>query len=485
MVLGPDDLIGQFILSQLPSNLPESWPRRSIGAWHLGTHPALPVRQIIASDSTVIGWLLGYPINAQARLVMEDIRFPVTPGIADISDQFESFLYAYGGRFAAVLLTPQASRFYLDPCGSLAAVFSSARQIVASTASLIPYPPEDDDNHELIKAMEKPQEDSYYPFGLTPRRSVERLLPSHFLDLQTWLVIRHWPRGEIFPAKNVREVVRELADLLKNNISAIACHYPLHLAMTAGRDSRMLLACSREHIDNIILYTVSTPNAGGRLDCHLAPKIAARFGLKHVLLRYEVADEGQIKQWEYRTGNCVHGLIMNWNPSFKGLDPRRAVLLGAAGELGRGFHWRRGDTESSSVSAADLLIKSQMPQTPQTLARAQWWLDGLPVRNALTIWGLLYNETFNGCWFGPVNYGLVSNALYIWPLCQRRIIEIMLSLPLEYRRCHRLPEELVEDEWPKLLSLPFNWFVGIRRYLYAVAWRARSLRGKMAALVKF
>jgi len=464
--------------------MPESWSRRSIDTWYLGTHPVLPVRQIIASDSTVIGWLLGYPIDAQARLVTEDIRFPVSPDIADISDQFESSLYAYGGRFAAVLVTKQTSRFYLDPCGSLAAVFSSQQQIVASTASLIPYPSEDDKNHELIKATENPHEDSYYPFGLTPRRSVERLLPSHFLDLQTWTSVRHWPKGEVIPVKNAREVVRELAVILKNNISAIAHHYPLHLAITAGRDSRMLLACAREHIDNTILYTVAAPNAGGRLDCHLAPKIAAQFGLKHILLRFENANDAQIKQWEYRTGNCVHGPIMNWNTSFKRLDPHRAVLLGAAGELGRGFHWRKGDAESSSISAADLLIKSQMPKIPETLARARQWLDGLPVRNALTIWGLLYNETFNGCWFGPANYGLVSNALYIWPLCHRRIIEIMLSLPMEYRRNHSLPVELVENEWPELLSLPFNWFVGIRRYLYAVTWRVKSFRKTMVALVK-
>ena len=66
----------------------------------------------------------------------------------------------------------------------------------------------------------------------------------------------------------------------------------------------------------------------------------------------------------------------------------------------------------------------------------------LPVRNALTTWGLLYNEEFNGCWFGPLLYSLETRTP-IFPFCHRRILEITLSLPADYRRANRMPEDLI------------------------------------------
>jgi len=484
MALGPDDLIGQFILCRLPGNIPATWRRRNIGPWHLGYHPTLPVQEIIAADSTVIGWLLGYPISAQARLITEDVHFDVSPGASDAPEQFESLLYTQGGRFAAVFLGREASRVYLDPCGSLAAVFCPKQQIIASTASLIPYLNNDDDNHELIRVIEIPHEDTCYPFGLTPRRSVERLLPSHYLDLESWQAVRHWPKKEIDMVQDVPQAVLELASILKNNIYALAREYPVYLALTAGRDSRMLLACSREYLDKIAFFTVTVPNAGGRLDCQITPKMAKKFGLNHVIIPFVYASASQANGFLYRTGSCVHGLYSQIDLAYRRLGPQRPVLLGAAGELGRGFHWRKGDTETSRITADDLLLKSQMPNTPQIHQRAQRWLAGLPLKSALTIWGLLYNELFNGCWFGPLLYGWVSNAFCLFPFCHQRLIEIMLSLPAEYRRSNSLPIDLVKNLWPELLSLPFNWFVGLQRWRYSATWRLAQFREKLYTILK-
>ncbi len=477
--LGVEELVGQFILSRSVSVLLETWSRRALGGWHLGFHPTLPVLDIQGSDSTVIGWLLGYPIDAETRLLREEVHFEITNGIRKADEQFEEWLYSHGGRFAAVFLDPETSRVYLDPCGSLAAVFCPEQQIVASTSSLIPYLNKNDDNHELIQTIEAMPEDTCYPFSLTHRRSVKRLLPSHYLDLERWQAIRHWPKGEIDVVQDVSEAVRELASLLKNNISAIARDYPLHLALTAGRDSRMLLACTREHVDRTLLYTVSGPGPGKILDWHIASRLARKNGLHLVQLHYKPAPAKEIEQWESRTGHCVHGSIKEWNSLFRNLDSHRAVLCGASGELGRGFHFRAGDTETSLISVEDLLEKSQMPNLPEIHRRAQQWRNELPIHNALTIWGLLYNETFNGSWFGPVHYGFTHNALYIWPFCHRRIIEIMLGLPREYRLDNRLPSDVVAQEWPELLHLPFNWYVGFRRYTYGLKWRWRRLKQKL------
>ena len=219
MALCPDDLVGQFVLCQSLSNIPESWSRRTIGSWHLGFHSTLSVLDILGSDSTVIGWLLGYPIDSEAQLVREEVRFSFSPGASDAAEQFETALYTYGGRFAAILVSPQSTRFYVDPCGSLAAVFCREQQTVASTSTLIPYSEASKDNQELIDQVMIPGTDNWYPFGLTSRYGVERVMPNHYLDLNSWEVIRHWPQEEIVTLTDAGAAVSEFVSLVKNNIS--------------------------------------------------------------------------------------------------------------------------------------------------------------------------------------------------------------------------------------------------------------------------
>jgi len=476
MIFDYDDLVGQFILCRNENDIPAPWTMRRHGSWYLGVHVALPVVEILASDSAMIGWLLGYPIHPEGLLVTETVRFSFSSKVSQVSAQFESSLYAYGGRFAAVCFATQTPRLYLDPCGTLAAVFSPKQQMVASTTTLIPRLDDQDDNHELIRALDIPGKDAYYPFGLTSRRSVARLLPNHFLDLETWQAVRHWPSQEFTPVDKLPDAVNEMAHLLKNNITAVVRKHPLYMSLTAGRDSRMLLACARPHLHDISFVTFGVPQSWGLLDKQVAPRIAKRLHLKHSFLPYEQPSENELNEWLNRTGYCIRG--SQWVRTYNRLDPQRAVLMGAAGELGRGFHWRKGDTESSPICADDLLLKRDLPITTEIKSRARQWLENLPVKNTLTIWGLLYNELFNGCWFGPLLYGFKYNPLYIWPFSQRRIIEIMMSLPADYRRNNILPVELIKSHWPELLRIPFNWPIGIKRYFYAVKWRTDLIRRK-------
>ena len=389
MVLGPDDLIGQFILCRSLDDIPESWVRKTSGTWHLGFHPSLPVQEIIASDSSVTGWILGYPISPQARLITEDVRFSFSPDADDAPERFESSLYTYGGRFAAVFIGSHSSRFYLDPCGSLAAVFCGKQQIVASTSTLIPYKQSSKDNHELISTVMIPGTDNWYPFGLTSRHSVERLIPNHYLDLESWETVRHWPKREISTCTDVPLAVNELISLLKNNLSAIAGDFPSYMELTAGRDTRILLACAREHLENITFFTFVIPGGQGKIDVPICVRMVKQLGLHHMFLPFEQASESELKAFYYRTGHSVDGRAAHFLRMYNRLEPQHPILRGVGGEIGRGFHWRQGATESSPVSVSDILDHTQRLshtwEHPEVKNRAQKWLAGLPLNNSLTI----------------------------------------------------------------------------------------------------
>jgi len=91
-----------------------------------------------------------------------------------------------------------------------------------------------------------PESGSYYPFGLTPYRHVRRVLPNHYLDLEGWKAVRHWPgKAELTVDYDTDRAVKEIVSIIKNNLQAISKRYRIHMGLTAGRDTRLLLACSR------------------------------------------------------------------------------------------------------------------------------------------------------------------------------------------------------------------------------------------------
>ncbi|MBG1241904.1 hypothetical protein [Nostoc sp. NZL] len=468
MITNVNSLIGQFILCQIENYIPKNWNTRRSGSWCLGFHPDLPVIEILASDSSSIGWLLGYPIDTNGLLLNKSLQISVSPKDSSAASQLESSLYAFGGRFLAIFLTSDISRVYLDPFGSLSTVFCAQQQIVASSTALIPYSEDSKDNYELINTLDIPRKDNWYPFGLTPRHSVERLLPNHFLDLKNWQSTRHWPIDEItmIQDEDVERSVYEIVSIVKNNITALVRNYPLYMSLTAGRDSRMLLACAREHLKNLEFFTIRIPDKGGRLDCEVASKMAKSYGLNHRVIEFEEATETELNEWLYRTGNCVAGRTWRNVRTLKQLDPQRGILIAIGSGVGRSQNWSGSDTESTFIDSNELLQRLKLPVTAYLKKQANQWLTNLAINNSFTILDFLHIEQKLGCWAGPQHYGHITSAFRAYPFCHRKIIEIMLSLPPDYKRSQMLANDLIKNLYPELLMFPFNEPIGLKRYFW-------------------
>jgi hypothetical protein len=240
------NLAGQFVLSTTEGYVPGRWEVRRHGSWCLAAHPKLPVVEMLASDGARLGWLIGYPIHPEHGLLSSTIIVPNELTAPDAVASAERSIYELGGRFAAIYLVGEHPRVYLDPCGSLGAVFCAARRIVASSTNLIPYSARTGDNQPLISALGLPGKDAYFPFGLTPRRGIERLLTNHILDLTTWETSRHWPRpGELSLRREPGGAVAEIASILERQIQAVTRTGPMYMGLTAGVHTRMMLACVR------------------------------------------------------------------------------------------------------------------------------------------------------------------------------------------------------------------------------------------------
>lgn len=472
MSIRKNEFDGQFVLSKSDKRIPDKWEIRKINSWFLSSHKTLPVIELSQANGQAIGWLLGHPITEKAELLNSKVLLHdnlCSP------DQFESWLCSLSGRFACIYLKSETQRIYLDSCGSLAVVYSVDHQSVASTTTLLADLAVDGD-HQLIQALGMPESDAWYPSGLTPMKSVRRLLPNHYLDLEKWESVRHWPKaGDLNLVTDFQSTVKTVVKCLKKNIVAVSKQFPLQMSLTAGRDSRMLLACSRDVLHRIKFHTGVWVPSG--VDSEIGRQLAKKLKLNHVTLSVKLATKEELDDWQIRTGHCVSGEIWRIHPTSRKIDPHRAFLPGCAGEVGRAYYWRDGDENLSCLTAFEILKRMKLPGFHKIVASTESWLNEISHLDWNAILDLTYIEQRLGCWAGPLQYGQDGmHKARLFPFNDRAIFRAILNSPVEPRRRQMLADDILASEWPELLDLPFNKLTGAagllqagRNIIYSVA----------------
>ncbi|RMZ61850.1 hypothetical protein D9U34_22125, partial [Vibrio anguillarum] len=74
---------------------------------------------------------------------------------------------------------------------------------------------------------------------------IEKVLPNHALSIRDMKVVRYWPQVE-FKYHDINQVVTEVAEELKAILKAFSEVSPLSIAVTAGNDSRVMAAATKE-----------------------------------------------------------------------------------------------------------------------------------------------------------------------------------------------------------------------------------------------
>lgn len=471
---------GQFVLGRGEVRYPEGWLTERAGSWVLARHPSLPGIRMTDSGGRALGWMLGFPIDSGGELLRGggELRLPWPPGGFD--DGVEPFVYGHGGRFLAAFVEGERKRLYLDPLGSLSIVYCAHQEVVASTPGLIPHDDRTGDNVALAKELGIPFTNAKYPLGSTPRHNVERLLPNHYLDLDAWAAVRHWPAEPLRDDGSVEAAAAAVAGIVKRQIAAVVSRTPAYLRLTSGGDSRMLLSCSKGVADRLVLFTVPIRGDIARVDVDVARRIAKRFGLRHFVPAYRESSKEDLDDYMARIGYST-GELRGWQSTsmFRQADPSYAQLDGALGALDRGQYYKPGDTESSAVSPERLMRDCcQGPCTERTLPPLRRWLESAPKMNTFQLLDLFFVEQEMGAWAGILPYAEGGDpGFLLYPMCHREVVTRMMTLPTEYRRNGYLQyerprrgtppfmKEIISKEWPELLEWPFNTPVGTMKIL--------------------
>jgi hypothetical protein len=472
------DLCEQFVLSA-SVEVPDGWVARRLGGWHLAHHPTLPVITILdpgVRDSGVddrgaspVGWLLGYPITPEGRLLGDGATVTLFGDPADLADEL-------GGRFLVIIAHDEHPAIHPDAIGSYSSVYCPSLRIAASTPALIPYESTTTDRHELIRQLGIPWIAGTFPFGMTARHGVERLLPNHHLDLLTWSMVRHGPRrryerGEL----SVEETASRIATIVRRQIDAVMDHIPCYLPLTAGNDSRLLLACARHRRDELALYTADIADLGGATDAATAATIARRFGLHHQrisMVRPTTADRAR---WLHRTG-CTVGEPrgLDATTTYRTLDRSRARLNGQIGDFARNVYRLPADREDTRLTIERLAVqaashhdvdyrasirpgKIRFSLSPEVLGYVEQWMHGVDETDALRVLDLVYVEKVLAAWAGVWVYAeYFGPGFTVFPMCHSDVIALIMGLPDDVRRKEDFNRIVIAQEWPELLDVPVN-----------------------------
>ena len=426
------------------------------GEIRVDMHPDMGIFDLLDASGTRLGLLMGFPIDLQERCLVSGpvtLGSEVSTGIDAIA---ERILDRFGGRFLFLLEMSGHARIYPDCAAQLPCVYSPERGVAGSTADAVLSDEEYDAlfRHDLYTALDV-ENDGWFPAGLTAHEGIERLLPNHFLDLHEWIQKRYWPLGNVERTQTPERSIEEISEIIRLQLEALV-NGPRKVAqaLTAGHETRMMLACARPFVDSIELVTLE--GDGPRADdTVISQRITRGMGLKHRLLPRVIADEDTVARYMRRGGHCVGGPNRLTHASLAPLRDNHVFVGGAIGEVGRAFFWHESDGRGTALDGKILTSRMGAPARAELEDRLTGWLSELHDLDSLQALDLAYLEQRVGPWGGAQMF---SDPTFVRhnPLGTARTIELMLALPDEWKRRSKLTTDLVRMLWPELLSYPFN-----------------------------
>lgn len=425
------------------------------GGQMLEVGPGLDRVALEDAKGTPVGTLIGFPIDLihQARLTGGTHR--VTAVLDEDLDLFaEAVLSELAGRFLWLCQVGGIARVYLDVSGQVPCVYDPTLGVAASSAHALleaeAYDARfDADLHARLGIGGL----GWIPGGLTAHQGVMRLLPNHRLDLGDFSVTRHWPLAPIPPAEDPEKAISALIETVQRQITALnKGERRIAQALTAGRETRMLLGCVRPHAKDIDFVTVA---GASQTDTVMAARIAAGEGLSHRVLPLVQVSAAARTTYLRRNGDCIADANASSFPSVAPLAGSHVFVGGAGGEVGRGFFWRPGDDDTTPLDGAALMGRFGLPSEPRVVAALDAWCAGLAGYGTLAKLDLAYIEQRMGPWGGaqfPSDPTLVRFA----PLLTRAGVTAMMRLPEDWKRNEGMSAAVLRQTWPELARYPYN-----------------------------
>jgi hypothetical protein len=376
----------------------------------------------------------------------------------------------YGGRWVIIYMDESRINILHDPCGQRQVYYhvKDGGIICASDTSIINHffhlqPDHSRELKQFLASASYRQNENKWIGDGTIYLQTKHLMPNHYLNLLKRKTIRYWPinpLGEL----GLHEGVVAGNKILEGTLKAAGKRKKLAMAVTAGMDSRLLLAASKA-IRNEITYYVSVQGTDyeDTPDFYVPNNLFKRLKLPFYTQQCnDPFPEGIENIFRENISTArVHlnksKFIYKYLLEFQD----KMIINGNACEIFRIIPYLRPlrYRRPTAIHLAREFLDSH--DIPYVEHQIDSWLKEIRapcIQNHLDIYGMINWEQRLGNWGAlyPAEQDIAVDQLS--PFNNRLLIRLMMSVNLKYRIFPKyiLFMKMIKASWPEILCEPIN-----------------------------
>jgi len=286
----------QYVLSSFPISSIQGWLTDSFNFKNknisLQYHPDLTYHRekVDSRELFILGYILdpanpGYDNCTILKNLLKNINY------CDLVKALEK----YNGRFVLIYKDQNNLNIVGDAVGFRQIYYfytANGDFICGSTSNLISKLfniPVTSDNNILsfYKSKEFKNSNHIWVGNQTLYDGIFQLLPNYYLDVPARKYVRYWP-AEPITKIDADECAERCAGIIRGTFLSALNRYELHMGVTAGWDSRLLLSATRDFKDKIFYYVNKGPDHSTYLrDLEIPRKLSEKLGISINILEID------------------------------------------------------------------------------------------------------------------------------------------------------------------------------------------------------
>ena len=440
-----------------------TWKKRAIaGGRELRAHPDLPMTHVESGGKSIT--LLGFVLDPDDPSATDTKILERLCRDLEKSRDLPRATSRLGGRWMMIVNDGAETLLFHDAAGLRQVYWSRTNDerlvcasqpgLIAELFGLAPDPAAVD----YVRSRGDSDWEVYWlPGDRSPYENVKALLPNHSLRLEAGAVERYWPTDDVKPIP-YEQGLRESVRVLRGLVASARRRSKLAVAMTAGWDSRLMLALSREEARDLYCYTLLYPSTShASRDVYVPAKLLRKLGIEHHLLRYPETADSSFEEIAKRSSSSVHTAYCLDTQALRDHFPEdRLCLTGDVAEVVK-VHYRIAN-RTRRPTAAELAAVAKIDPHPFAIAAFESWLEGAPQREHVDLLDLFCWEQMAGRWHGQIRaeYDIVQESFA--PLDCRDLLITMLAVDERHRTGPKfvLFRDMLAALWKDVLQVPIN-----------------------------
>jgi hypothetical protein len=479
----------QFLLLNQNMAVPAGWIKSEFqhqqSTWYLSNHPDLPVFRASGTAFQLI--MAGYMLEPMHPEMDDQNVLDYLAQCADYERLIE-MINRINGRFVLLVLEEKSLRILNDATGFREIYYyiddnmkgcASTQNLLAETLGL--KMTQNQDILDFFNSAEFAQNDRTWVGFDTLYDGIKQLCPNHWLDLQSGTLKRFWP-VKVLDKIDIDACVEESALILKGTVHAAVNRYRVHVGITAGWDTRLILSCTKDFKDKIFYYINNrTPGQDVTRDIDIARRLSKRLNFPLHLIEIDETVDAGFKEIFFKNNVLAREKLL---PVFYDIYKRNWLdtytISGTMGNgLARIYMRIPKDFEVSGRNVAAFTGYGKLKYPVQALENWVEETKNLCERVGINIMDLYQWEQDNNHWASLASSEQDIVREEIRPFNNRHLLELFWSVKEKYRYQYNpaIYTRIMNYLWKDVTREPLNpsrqtriykllRMIGIERVIY-------------------